>query len=178
MSKDNLLLIKKILEGNKAAMEALYGQHKQHWFRLCLRYGKNRSQAQDIFQEGLIAVFRDLKQFDSRRGTFRNWSNRVMVNAALRYLKKHHWQQSFEDLSIVESKATFSEGILDRISAKELTLVIQQLPSGYRIVFNMYEIEGYTHKEIAETLNISVGTSKSQLSKAKKLLRQKLEILF
>ncbi len=178
MSKEDQFLIERILKGDKTANRKLYERHERHWFRLCLRYGKNRTEAQDILQEGLIQIFRDLAQFDQERGAFKSWSNKAMVNAALRYLKKHQWQQSFEDLSIAEIKTDFSESILGKISAKELIQVIQQLPSGYRIIFNMYEIEGYSHKEIAETLNISVGTSKSQLSKAKKALRQKLEILF
>lgn len=178
MVKIDQKLIKKILAGDKSAMQSLYQQHEQFWFRLCLRYGKNRPEAQDILQEGLMMIFRDLKQFDAERGEFKNWSNRVLVNAALRYLKKHQWQQSFEDLELAETEVDVSENILGKITAKELTQIIQQLPSGYRVVFNMYVIEGYTHKEIAEELNVSIGTSKSQLSKAKKLLRHKLEILF
>lgn len=178
MTKDDLQLIKKILAGDKAAMQALYEQHERHWFRLCLRYGKSRSEAQDIMQEGLVMVFRDLKQFDASRGEFKYWSNRVMVNAALRFLKKHQWQQSFEDLEMAETEADLSESTLGKITAKELVQVIQQLPSGYRIIFNMYEMEGFSHQEIADALDISVGTSKSQLSKAKKTLRQKLEVLF
>jgi RNA polymerase sigma-70 factor (ECF subfamily) len=178
MSNHDQFLIKKILSGDKGATQLLYKRHEQYWFRLCLRYGKNRNEAQDILQEGLIMIFRDLNQFDAQRGAFQSWSNRVMVNAALRFLKKYQWQQSFEDLSKAEKKLDISESILNRINARELTKVIQQLPSGYRMVFNMYVMEGYSHKEIAEVLNISIGTSKSQLSKAKKVLRQKLEILF
>ena len=170
--------INQILKGDKAAMQGLYQSHERFWFRLCLRYGRNRSEAQDILQEGLMMVFKDLKQFDAERGEFKSWSNRVMVNAALRYLKKYQWQQSFEDLEMVENEMDISETALQALNAKELTGIIQQLPSGYRIVFNMYVIEGFSHKEIAATLNISVGTSKSQLSKAKKLLRQKMEKLF
>ena len=115
-----------------------------------------------------MKVFEALDKFDAERGTFANWSNRVIVNEALKYLKKHQWQQTFEDIEMATGRADVSENILEKITAKELTALIQQLPLGYRVVFNMYEIEGYSHKEIAETLNISVGTSKSQLSKAKK----------
>lgn len=178
MNTNDQHTIYRILQGDKKAMEELYQRHEQHWFRLCLRYGKNRNEAHDILQEGLIMVFQDLKQFDINRGEFKSWSNRVMVNSALRYLKKNQWQQAFEDLEMVESKQDFSESIFEKITAQELTRIIQQLPSGYRVVFNMYEIEGFSHQEIADILNISVGTSKSQLAKAKKLLRQKLEILF
>ncbi|MFT4666418.1 MAG: RNA polymerase sigma factor (sigma-70 family) [Polaribacter sp.] len=170
-------VIDKILNGEEAAMNELYQSHERHWFRICLRYGRNRSEAQDIMQEGLIMIFRDLRQFDPSRGEFRSWSNRIMVNVALRYLKKFQWQLSFEDLDSVQSEQDYSETSIEKLSAKELTQVIQQLPTGYRIVFNMYAIEGYSHKEIAALLNIAEGTSKSQLSKAKKMLRQKIEFL-
>ena len=178
MTHDDLQLIEKSLKGERAATKELYGRHEPYWFRLCLRYGRNRSEAQDIFQEGVVQVFRMLGKFDAERGNFQGWSNKVMVNAALQYLKKYHWQQSFVDLSIAEGEADWSVDVLGKISAKELIEIVQQLPSGYRVVFNMYEIEGYSHREIAEALDISVGTSKSQLSKAKKMLRKKLKVMF
>ena len=158
-------------------MKELYQRYQRPWFRLCLRYGRNRNEAEDILQEGLLLVFKDLQQFDARRGEFIHWSNRIMVHAALRYLKKHQWQQSFDDLKIAQVQAEVGPSILDKLSAKELTRVIQQLPAGYRLIFNMYVMEGYSHPEIASMLHISVGTSKSQLAKAKKLLRQKLTLL-
>lgn len=171
-------IIHQILSGNQSSERLLYNQYKQYWFRLCLRYGRNRTEAEDILQEGLLYIFRDLKQFKPERGKFKSWSSRVLVNAALRYLKKNQWQQSFADLEVITSEATVSNDILERISAKELTQVIQKLPSGYRLVFNMYAIEGFSHKEIAEHLNISVSTSKSQLFKARRALKQHLEVLF
>ncbi len=178
MNQQEIQLIQKVRSGNQKAIQALYGKYEPHWFRVCLRYGRNRDEAQDIFQEGAIKVFQALRQFDSNRGAFSTWSNRIFVNIALKYLKKYQWQQSFEDLSMVAGEVDWQESIIGRITAKELIELIQQLPSGYRVVFNMYEIEGYTHKEIAAELNISVGTSKSQLFKAKKMLQQKLKVLF
>jgi RNA polymerase sigma-70 factor (ECF subfamily) len=145
---------------------------------LALRYGKNRVEAQDVFQEGLINIFKDLHQFDSERGEFIHWSNRVLVNSALRFLKKNQWQNTFTDLKVAENEQEISESILDEMAAKELVQIIQQLPLGYRIVFNMYVIEGFSHKEIAGELEITIGTSKSQLSKAKKALRNILEDFF
>lgn len=168
-------LIAKILHGERQAEQELYNRHERRWFRLCLRYGKSRMEAMDILQEGLIAIFKDLYQFDAKRGTFVHWSNRVLVNAALRFLKKHQWQQTFMDLEAAENESEITEDALDKIAAKELIHLIHQLPLGYRIVFNMYVIEGFSHKEIAEQLKISTGTSKSQLSKAKKALRNQLE---
>lgn len=177
MQSDNDL-IKNILLGKKSAERTLYERHRQRWFRLALRYGKNRVEAQDVFQEGLINVFKDLHQFDVERGEFSHWSNRVMVNAALRFLKKNQWQNTFTELEIAKNEQEISESILDRMAAKELVQIIQCLPLGYRIVFNLYVVEGFTHKEIAAQLEITIGTSKSQLSKAKKALRNILEDFF
>ncbi len=177
MTKDDQLLIKKTLGRDKLASKQLYDKYESYWFRLCLRYGRNRSDAQDIFQEGVVKIFQNLKKFDIDKGAFKSWSSRVLINEALKYLKKSQWQSSFEDLAEAGQELDWSSHIIERITAKELTELIQQLPLGYRVVFNMYEIEGYSHKEIAETLNISVGTSKSQLSKAKKALQHKLTLL-
>lgn len=156
----------------------MYEQHESYWFRICLRYGRNRTDAQDIFQEGVGKVFQVLDQFDEARGSFEAWSNRVIVNEALKYLKKNQWQASFEELENIEPEVEWPLEEGPDISAKALTQMIQQLPFGYRVVFNMYEIEGYTHREIATYLGISVGTSKSQLSKAKRTLQQQLKQLF
>ena len=170
-------LIQQVQQGNKAAGERLYQLNERFWFRICLRYGKNRTEAREIFQEGVIAIFSNLKQFDPKRGVFQGWSNRIMVNAALAYLKKQHAKgihQELEEAYEIPDKET---NILDKIAVKELIAIVQQLPLAYRLVFNLYVIEGYTHPEIATMLDIPVGTSKSRLSKAKKLLRQQLEVL-
>jgi len=178
MNLEDQLLIKQILNGEEKAIRLLYARHRQYWFGICLRYASNRFEAQDIFQEGVSSVFEKLNQFKSQKGSFKAWSNRIFVNASFLYLKKHQWQQSFKELDFAEEKIDMSEGTLGKITAKELIQLIQQLPLGYRVVFNMREIEGYSHQEIAQMLDISVGTSKSQLFKAKKALRAKIKILF
>ena len=177
MTSNDSSLIKNYLRGDRAAMQYLYERHEQYWFRLCLRYGRNRSEAQDIMQDALVQIFKTLKQFDSEKGSFSAWSNRIMVTTALQHFRREKYRVS-EDLDFVAEEADTSENVFDKISAKELTQIIQQLPDGYRMVFNLYEIEGYKHPEIAEMLSISVGTSKSQLSKAKKMLRSQLEKIF
>lgn len=168
-------LIKQAKRGNQKAGHQLYQVHERHWFRICLRYAQDQSEAKDIFQEGVIAVFNHLGQFDAKRGQFRSWSNRIMVNAALRYLKQQQWQQSFADLEVAVATADEGEDGLDHIALQELIAMIQQLPTSYRVVFNLYVMEGYSHQEIAEQLQVPVATSKSRLSKARKALRQRLE---
>lgn len=170
-------LVSQVKTGNKQAIQMLYERHESYWFRMCLRYGQNREEAQDMFQEGVAKVFSVLKKFDLEKGNFKAWSNRVLLNEGLTFLKKQLWQQSFEDLEEVNDHFSTMDAF-GGITAKELTEIIQQLPVGYRVVFNMHELEGYKHQEIAEIIGITVGTSKSQLFKAKKMLHKKMKVLF
>jgi RNA polymerase sigma-70 factor (ECF subfamily) len=101
-----------------------------------------------------------------------------LIHEILKSLKKNQWQESFEDLDSTNINFDWNGEIIEKITAKELTEMIQNLPFGFRIIFNMYEIEGYSHREIAGELNISVGTSKSQLSRAKKAFQHKIQMLF
>ncbi len=168
-------IIKDSIRGKETAQRALYEEYRVKWYMQSLRYGKNKYEADDILQEGLIQVFKDLKQFDPKRSSFSTWSSRVISHAALRYLKKNNWYETVTDIEEAYDLAETSETVYDQLAAKELISIIQTLPIGYRIVFNMYVIENYTHKEIAEKLEIKEGTSKSQLSKAKRMIREKIE---
>ena len=168
-------IIKNILDGDRLAERQLYDIFKTRWYMLSLRYSRTRDEANDIMQEGMIQVFKDLHQFDASRSKFTTWSSRLIVHEALRYLKKNSWHNSLMDIDRTDVSDQYEENIYDRLAAKELTHMVQKLPIGYRIVFNMYVIEGYKHREIAEELGITTGTSKSQLSKAKRMLRYQLE---
>ena len=163
------------MRGNTAAQRELYEMHKVKWFMICLRYAHNKMEAEDMLQEGLISVFKELKQYDPKRAAFSAWSNKVMVNAALQHLRKWKKLSFSEDVETYENQLSTKEDIFDTIGAKELTAMVQSLPEGYRVVFNLYVIEGYKHKEIAEMFSISENTSKTQLLKAKKMLRSRLE---
>lgn len=168
-------IIKKCLKGNTRAQRMLYDEHKTKWFMICLRYAQHKMEAEDMLQEGLISVFKELKQFDSDKATFSAWSNKVMVNASLQHLrkwKKLNFNQSIDDY---EDRLSYPEDVFGKLGAKELTAMVQNLPDGYRTVFNLYVIDGYKHREIAEMLSISENTSKTQLLKAKKMLRTQLE---
>lgn len=171
-------ILQQSIDGDEQSQRTLYEQYRTKWYMLSMRYGKNKEQSDDIFQEGLIQVFKDLHQYDPHRGAFSTWSSRLFVNAALKYLKKHTWATSMNDQEELSEYEDQNESILDRLASKEVSQLVQQLPVGYRVVFNMYAIEGYKHHEIAAHLGITVGTSKSQLSKARKELRNQLESLF
>lgn len=166
--------IQAVVQGNETARRALYEQYKVKLFMVCLRYGRDRAEAEDMLQEGFMVIFKDIKQY-SGKGNFEGWLRRVMVNTALRYLRK--WKNPFVSMEQHVEIADDNEETKyeSRLGVQQLTKMIQELPVGYRTVFNMYAIDGYTHKEIAEYLNISAGTSKSQLAKARKMLRVKVE---
>jgi RNA polymerase sigma-70 factor (ECF subfamily) len=166
--------IQRCLDNDPQAQEELYRRFAPKMFGICLRFTKNKMEAEDVLQEGFIKVFTYLKDYRSE-GSLEGWIRRTIVNTAINYYKKRaktHSDIQVEQLDITEKEV---EGVLDKLSAKELLSVIQQLPDGYRMVFNLSVIEGYTHKEIGKMLGISENTSKSQLSRARVVLQGKIK---
>ncbi len=161
-------------KGNTLAQRQLYEQYKVRLFRVCLRYGRDRSDAKDILQEGFIQIFKNIHQFKGE-GDIGSWMRQVIVYTALQYLRK--WKKDWNHLDSNDFEAVFQTeaDVFHKLGLEELTRMIQQLPRGYRIVFNLYVIEGYAHKEIAEMLGVSTNTTKTQLFKAKAALRKQLE---
>jgi RNA polymerase sigma-70 factor (ECF subfamily) len=172
---DEAHIIKKCRKNNARAQKALYEMYKVKWFMICLRYARGRSEAEDMLQEGLISVFKDIKQFDPGKASFATWSNKIMVNASLQYLRKWKNLNFNQHIDDYEAQLMHQDDVIGKIGAKELNDMVQRLPDGYRVVFNLYVMEGYKHREIAEMLSISENTSKSQLMKAKNMLRNQLE---
>jgi RNA polymerase sigma factor (sigma-70 family) len=169
-------IIKQCVRGYPAAQKALYDKYKVQLFILCQRYFPIRAEASDALQDGFIKVFRDLHQYDEKKGLFVYWIRRVFVNTCLEILRKKKVELS--DINDHPGLADIHESILDTLQLRDLTKLIQRLSVGYRTVFNMYVIEGYSHSEIAEKLNISENTSKTQLMKAKNALRKAFEVVF
>lgn len=174
---NEIKLIIKAKKQNRLAQSELYELYRHRWFALCLRYQKDREDAVDALQNGLIKVFKHLKVFDPKKGEFGAWSSRVIINENLMLLRSNKRSFQTTDIDEGEYEEATEENALDRLSAQEITDLISKLPHGYRTVFNLYAVDGYGHAEIAEMLNISEGTSKSQLYKARKLLQAKLEVL-
>ena len=174
MIESDDILLKGCLKGEASSQRALYEKYKTPMFRVCLRYAKGRAEAEDILQEGFIKVFTDLHQFKST-GALGGWMRKVIVNVALMHIRKKRVLFSSVEIDDLSNEFITEEDVFAEMNAKALTKIIQQLPDGYRAVFNMYVIEGFSHKEIAEQLNVSVGTSKSQLSKGKAMLRMMIE---
>lgn len=166
--------IKKAKKGDQVAQRFLYDRFKMALYNISLRYGRDHSEAKDILQEGFINIFKDLHQF-ADKGNLEGWMRRVMVNTALRYLRKWKKDWQHEDSQEYEEAFHSQEVVFQKLGMEELTRLIQRLPVGYKIVFNLFVIEGYSHKEIANLLGVSTNTTKTQLFKAKAALRKQLE---
>lgn len=162
-------LIVGCLEGNRRMQEELYRRFSPRMYAVCLRYAGNSEEAQDILQEGFIKVFKKLDSFRSE-GSFEGWVRRIFVNTAIEHFRRKRYLMPVteKEENTLEGKYTSA---LDDLAEKDIMALIQELSPGYRTVFNMYVVEGYTHKEIADMLGISEGTSKSQLSRAKVILQ-------
>ncbi len=176
MKLDEKKIIQRCLAGEAQAQRTLYETYKVPLFRVCMRYAQDRSEAEDILQDGFIKIFADLAKYRGT-GAFGGWMNRVMVNVALQHIRRR--KRLFPPIDLQETQEQFQseEDIHSELNAKALTQLVQQLPPGYRAVFNLYVIEGYSHKEIAEQLGITTSTSKTQLFKAKATLKGLLEKL-
>lgn len=174
--EDEKLLVEQCIQGHSNSQELLYRRYASKMLGVCIRYANSRMEAEDILQEGFIKVFNSLDKFQFN-GSFEGWIRRIIVNTAL-----SHYRANLKYLQSVEYDSTYCDEInkseiLENINAKELLQLIQTMPDGYKMVFNMYAIEGYSHKEIGELLSISESTSKSQLSRARVFLQDKLKKL-
>ncbi|MFO8087560.1 MAG: sigma-70 family RNA polymerase sigma factor [Bacteroidales bacterium] len=165
-------ILKGCRQGKSKAQKALYDRHAKAMLGVCLRYVKDKSEAEDILQEGFIKVFKNLDKYNGK-GSLTGWIYRIMVNTALNYLRsknKVQFVEYDEDIPDTYNDDTVEVGY----TRNQFMNAIQSLPDGYRIVFNLYIIEEYKHREIAEQLGISINTSKTQLAKARKMLKEKL----
>ena len=162
-------LIQGCLAGDRRMQEELYRRFSPRMYGVCLRYAGNSDEAQDILQEGFIKVYKKLYTYRGE-GSFEGWVRRIFVNTAIEHFRRKTYQEP-----VTEKHETTVEGTslsaLDALAEKDILKLIQELSPGYRTVFNLYVVEGYTHKEIGDMLNISEGTSKSQLSRAKLVLQ-------
>jgi RNA polymerase sigma-70 factor (ECF subfamily) len=159
-------------EGNSGAQRELYDMFKSKMFGICLRYAGNYHDAEDIMQEGFIKVFEKIHQFGFK-GAFEGWIRKIMVNTALEKYRIHFQTVSLQD-NPNGAEQEKEIDVTSNIEVKELLNIIQDLTPRYRLVFNLYAIEGYSHKEISEMLQITEGTSKSNLSRARVILQERV----
>lgn len=169
--------LKRIVEGckkgNPGDQKELYHRFASYMLSICNRYARNIMDAEDIFQEGFLKVYANIHQL-KRVEAVMWWMKRIFVNEALSFYQKQPDLYRLDNIPEEKGDLTEEETPVSKISTEEMTLMIQNLPNKMRMVFNMYVIEGYTHQEISDLLGISVGTSKSNLHDARKILQMKI----
>ncbi len=170
------ILLEGCKKGRPKSQEALYMRFAPAMYGICLQYASNEGDAQDILQEGFIKVFVKLDQVRNP-AAFPGWIRRLMINTALEKYRSQVILQRVDDVRNEIHEAS-DDGIFSELTSDELVALIQTLSPKYRMVFNLYAIEGYNHKEISEELGISVGTSKSNLSRARAILQEKIKHIY
>ncbi len=164
-------LIKKCKNKNAKAQEQLYQLYGSKLFSICLKYSKDYASAEDTLQDAFITIFDKINQYKNT-GSFEGWIKRITINTALQKYRKQKLFEIINEEQIEEVEIDLEE---EEISLDYLLKIIQQLPDRYRLVFNLYVLDGYSHKEIAKMLEISIGTSKSNLARARYILKDKIE---
>lgn len=165
-------LVKGCLKRDRNAQKQLYDAYSGKMYSICFRYVKNSMEAEDVLVTAFTKIFDKIDQFKAE-GSFEGWIRRIMVNEALSSIRKNKTMYIETDLEAADRQPDYDQ-LGDHLEAEDLINLIQELPPGYRVVFNMYAIDGYSHKEIAEELGISENTSKSQLSRARVFLQKLL----
>lgn len=169
-------IIEGCVAGNRKAQRTLFDRYKSPMFGICLRYSKSKDEAEDVLMESFMTVFSEIHTFRAE-GSIDQWIRRIVVNTAINNYRKnlkHYYHSDIEDVDETHIDMDENVQLTENLSAAEVLKIMQEMPEGYRVVFNLYVMEGYKHKEIADMLNITTGTSKSQLSKARKIIQDKL----
>lgn len=165
-----LLLIDSCLKGHRSSQKELYRLYYAYGLNICLHYSKNMEEAKEILNDGFLKTFKHLNRY-KKNGRFKAWLRRILIHAAIDYHHKHHPTRKLE---IIHFQQQIENAALYNLTKEDVLLVLQQLPPSYRLIFNLHILEGFTHTEIAQKLGISVGTSKSNLAKARAKLKSLL----
>lgn len=172
---DDSVLVEKCIKGEQLAQRELFEKYARKMLGVCLRYMKSKQQAEDVLQDGFIKVFSKLDMY--KGGSLEGWIRKIMINTSLDRIRKEKKRQGDVNMEAVDFKLENNSFILEELQAKDLLTLINAMPTGYKTVFNLFAIDGFSHKEIAEQMNISENTSKSQYSRAKAYLQNKMKEL-
>ncbi len=167
------IIIKGCVSGNRQAQGKLFNIYSNEMFGVCLYYSKDYTEAEDTLHDGFIKVFQKIEQYEFK-GSLSGWIRRVMVNTALEKFRKQHQLYALGD-NIEDNEDINTDYVVSDLTAQDLIKLIRELTPQYRMVFNLYAIEGYSHKEISDMLGISEGTSKSNLARARNVLQNKVK---
>ena len=174
---DEESLIASCLKGNQMAQKTLFDSFSPKFFALCLRCMNSTDDAQDVLQDGMVKIFTKLPEY-SGKGSFEGWMRRIIVNTCLDQIRKNQKLKLDVSIDKEEYKLSINANILENLSANELMEEIKKMPPGYRVVFNMFAIEGYSHQEISEKLGVKESTSKSQYLRARAYLKERIENIY
>ena len=172
MPQPHQALIKGCVKRDPHAQRELYERFSPRMLAICYRYARTQAEAEDILQEGFVKIFQNLHKYQDK-GSFEGWIKRIIINCAIDHIRK---EKAFS-YSVEINDSVMEEGnanALDHLALQDLLKLIQQLPDGYRLVFNLYAIEGYSHAEIGKQLEISESTSRSQYARARAMLKKKI----
>ena len=171
---DDLTLVNECAKGNSKAQRALFDKFAPKMLAVCQRYMRNSQEAEDVLQDGFVKIFQKIVDF-KMEGSLEGWIRRIVVNTALDTIRKN--KKLLDDVQVeeVQYKVSFTDHQFDGMDLAQLMKLIDSMPDGYRIVFNMFAIEGYSHQEIASALGITESTSKSQYLRARAYLKDRIE---
>lgn len=176
LTDKELTILKGCLKSKASAQEKLYKHFYGYAMSVALRYSKSKNESAEILNDSFFKVFTRLEKYDFNR-SFRAWLRRIVINTAIDYYRANKKYQQSSEITDAEEKE-YDFDIIERLTAEEILQLLQELPSHYRMVFNLYELEGYSHKEISEMMEIPEGTSRSNLTRAKQKLRVMVEQLY
>ena len=177
LAMDEESLIASCIKGNQMAQKTLFDSFSPKFFSLCLRYMNSTDDAQDVLQDGMVKIFTKLPEY-SGKGSFEGWMRRIIVNTCLDQIRKNQKLKLDVSIDKEEYKLSMNANILENLSVNELMEEIKKMPPGYRVVFNMFAIEGYSHQEISEKLGVKESTSKSQYFRARAYLKERIENIY
>lgn len=164
-------------EGKSSSQRAMYEQFAPKMLAVCHRYARRSGDAEDMLQDAFVKVFQNVHRYDDR-GSLEGWIRRIVVNTAIDHLRKHKYQLQEAEVNDAIHHEANVEDALDQLELEFLYEVIQSLPDGYRMIFNLYAIEGFSHAEIGEKLEIKESTSRSQYTRARGLLRKRIQQVY
>ena len=164
-------IIRGCRENNRKSQEMLYRRYARAMYNLCLIYESDRDNAKDILQEAFIKIFRNIDSFD-RKGSLQSWMKKIVTNTAIDHYRKNYNEAQLIPIDGIIQPLSNEESVVSILNTKDIISQVNRLPKGARMIFQLHAIEGFSHKEIADLLRISEGTSKSQINRAKQLLQQ------
>jgi RNA polymerase sigma factor (sigma-70 family) len=163
-------IIRGCVENNRKSQEMLYRRYAKAMFKLCLVYESDHDKAKDILQEAFIKIFKNIDRFN-RQCSLKGWMKKIITNTAIDHYRKQHHEAQFIPIENIVNPCSIEETVASILNTKDIISQVNRLPAGARIIFQLHALEGYSHKEIANLLHISEGTSKSQINRAKQLLQ-------